>query len=1122
MKTPDHVLQFLAGGGENGALIRSYDWSKTSLGNPADWPKSLKTCVRIILTSRQPMFVWWGKDLINIYNDAYQAIVGGKHPWAMGQPAKEVWKEIWDQVSPRAATAINTNEGTYDESLLLIMERNGYPEETYYTFSYSPVPGDNGEPEGIICANTDDTERIISERQLRTLKDLGKAYIDGMSENQIYQNTIKILQENPQDFPFVMIYKVIGDNQLELAGQTKHIPTKYAPKKIDLDKDEAPWQLDVALTTLQEQAIPVDDLGLPTGAWTIPPHKVLVLPITQTGQSQAYGAMVIGINPYRLLDERYLSFFDLINDQIATGISNIRVYEEERKRISALLEIDKAKTVFFNNVSHEFRTPLTLMLGPIEELLRYPSDNIPALFKENTQSIYRNAQRLLKLVNSLLEFSRIEAGRVQATYRPVNLRALTVDLSSGFRSIIEKAGLAFEVNCEKISQTTYVDQEMWEKIVLNLLSNAFKYTLEGSIKLSLQQQDHNVVLQVQDTGVGIPEHELPHMFERFHRVPGSAGRTHEGTGIGLSLIHELAKMHHGEISVTSQEGKGSTFTVKIPTGKAHLPASQVTDKHDGAVNSALAEAFVGEAASLLVEKEDNAPNVTTQLPTENGFEEVTPDKNTRILIADDNADMRGYLKRLLDPHFSVHVVSNGKEALDSLPKIKPHLLVSDMMMPVMDGQELVQAIRADVHTLHLPVILLSARAGEEARIEGLEAGADDYLVKPFSARELLTKVRSHVNIAKARNHTEELLKQLFVNAPIAIAIFRGPQLMVELANPLMLEIWDRSSEQVLNKPLLKALPEIEGQGFDLIMKEVYDTGNRYVSSEIGVTLIRKSHLKKIYVSFIYEPLRESDGSISGVIALAHEITDLVVARSKAQENAEEMRQLMKQKDEFMSIASHELKTPVTSMRAFLQILDRMQLSNEQAASFVQKAARQVNRLSVLVTDLLDVSSLQVCKMKFYFEDFNLNDMLSDVIEQYQQSQHKHQIIKEGNADIKFYGDRNRLEQVLNNLVSNAIKYSPDAEKIIVKTKAYKDHVKVTVTDMGIGIPDEKMPHVFERFFRVEESGMSFSGLGLGLYISAEIIKRHNGKIGVEKNGNQGSIFWFTLPYQHTEIQANNA
>src|ERR1700759_4834165 len=190
----DHCL---AGGGELGGRMRAIDWSQTPLGPVNAWPQSLKTCMRIILTSRQPMFVWWGKDLINLYNDAYKSIVGGKHPEALGQPARDVWREIWDQVGPRAETAMRANEGTYDEALLLIMERNGYPEETYYTFSYSPVPNDQGGVGGIICANTDDTRRIIGERQVSLLRELATATADARRIDDAVALAAKALGSSP-------------------------------------------------------------------------------------------------------------------------------------------------------------------------------------------------------------------------------------------------------------------------------------------------------------------------------------------------------------------------------------------------------------------------------------------------------------------------------------------------------------------------------------------------------------------------------------------------------------------------------------------------------------------------------------------------------------------------------------------------------------------------------------------------------------------------------------------------------------------------------------------------------------------------------------------------------------
>jgi len=1117
MNTSTDALQFLAGGGENGALIRAFDWSTTSLGPPEHWPKSLKTCVRIILTSRQPMFVWWGKDLVNIYNDAYQTIVGGKHPVALGQSAFEVWKEIWHIIDPRVNAAINNDEGTYDEALQLIMERNGYPEETYYTFSYSPVHGDSGKPEGIICANTDDTEKIIGQRQLRTLKDLGKAYINSKSDKDVYQATIQVLQDNPEDFPFAMLYQADEDaTHFTLTGTTSPANENIAPGRVDASGGLFSWFIGKPIKAGEIQIVNHVPVGMPKGTWSVQPFQAIALPLASAGQVAPYGLLVVGVNPYRLLDEKYKGFFELVADQVAMAMANVRSYEEEQKRVAALLEIDQAKTVFFNNVSHEFRTPLTLMLGPLEDLVKHHEDEISGPIKRNIEFTYRNAQRLLKLVNSLLEFSRIEAGRVHASFKPVDLAALTSELASGFQSTIERAGLHYEADCNDISSPVYVDPEMWEKIVLNLLSNAFKYTLKGTIKLTLKQVRGNAVLQVEDTGVGIPHDELPKMFERFHRVPNTIGRTHEGTGIGLSLIRELVKMHKGEIKVESTVGKGSIFTVTIPLGKSHLPQAQVSDNYNPAKASPLANIFIDEASALLGAEEVGYDEALSANETRTG---VVKDASTHILVVDDNADMRSYLRRLIEPYYEVSSAKNGAEALESIQKCLPQLVVSDVMMPVMSGKELVQAIRRDPDTARLPFILLSARAGDEARVDGLEAGADDYMVKPFSGRELISKIRSQINIARTRNHADELIRQLFTNAPVAISIVRGPDHIIELANRHILEIWGREADEVLNKRLFDALPELRGQGFENLLGNVLTTGKRYVSHEKHVDLVRHGRPARVYVKFIYEPLYEADGTISGVITLAHEITELVTARKLAQQSADEMKEQLRSKDEFMSIASHELKTPVTTMRAALQILDRMHVADPKAGAFISKANKQMERMTVLVSDLLDVTSLQAGKMQFYMEDFSFAELLNDIVEQNRQTQSHHKISLESEGDFTVNADRSRLEQVINNFLSNAIKYSPDSDQVTLSIKAQNGTLRFSVKDSGIGIPDEKLPYVFDRFYRVQSSTKHFSGLGLGLYISAEIIKRHGGEIGVEQNDGDGSTFWFSIPVtEQTQIK----
>jgi len=744
------IPEFLTGGGEMGALIRSHDWASTPLGRYETWPQSLKTCIRIILTSSQPMFVWWGPELINLYNDPYRSILGGKHPHVLGAPAAEVWKEIWDAVEPRATACMEKNIGTYDEALLLIMERNGYPEETYYTFSYSPIPGDYGGTNGIICANTDDTLRITGERQLRTLRDLGKIIMDTKSDSTVFAHTIDTLKQNPHDFPFTSIYQVNTETGMATQVGTTH--ENVLPAKIKLDSEIADyWKLPEAISfnkTLVISSLKDGFGNLPSGAWARPPDNALVIPMN-SGQSAVSVLLIVGLNPHRQLDEKYSSFFQLIADQIGSGLSNVYAYEEARKRAEALIEIDRAKTAFFNNISHEFRTPLTLMLGPLEELLAGDTSVFSTKQQADLETMHRNANRLLKLVNTLLDFSRIEAKKAQAQYCPVDLANVTMDLAGSFRSAIEHAGMQLEVDCRVLQETAYVDREMWEKIVLNLLSNAFKYTLQGTISVVLYEDDGYAILKVKDTGIGIPNEELPHMFERFHRVKQSGGRSFEGTGIGLSLVKELVLLHEGNIKVESKLGIGTIFTVSIPLGMAHLPADQVSmhDNHD--YFSLLPENYALEAAQL--------ENGAGQAELDSSV--VADEEKPVILVVDDNGDMRDYLQRLLQHYYIVDTAANGKLALERISQKIPELVISDVMMPEMDGVTLLHHLKANPDTCGIPIILLSARAGEEAKIAGYDTGADDYLVKPFSAKELLARVRSQIRITRLHRHAVEILQQ---------------------------------------------------------------------------------------------------------------------------------------------------------------------------------------------------------------------------------------------------------------------------------------------------------------------------------------------------------------------------
>jgi signal transduction histidine kinase/DNA-binding NarL/FixJ family response regulator len=510
----------------------------------------------------------------------------------------------------------------------------------------------------------------------------------------------------------------------------------------------------------------VDDLhdrfdSVPSGLWDDPPARAILLPITSQAQETPAGVIVVALNPYRPLDVGYAGFLNLVSGQISASIANARAYQEEKKRSEALAEIDRAKTTFFSNVSHEFRTPLTLMLGPLEDLLSRSQTHLSPTAAQQLELVNRNGARLLRLVNTLLDFSRIEAGRVKAVYLATDLAGFTPELAGVFRSATERAGLRLVVNCQTTKQIAYVDRDMWEKIVLNLVSNAFKFTFEGEIEVSLGQVGQAAEMRVRDTGVGIPPEEMPHLFDRFHRVPNSRSRTHEGTGIGLALVHELVKLHGGSMRAESALGRGTTFFVTIPLGQAHLASEQIGGERTLASTATGANPFVQEALRWLPDKEMSSEE---ELPLEDLLPvpsppSPVPSNRRRVLIADDNADMRQYLARLLGERYEVVTVADGAAALEAVQQTPPDLVLSDIMMPNLDGFGLLQAMRSSSETKTIPVILLSARAGEEARVEGIDAGADDYLIKPFSARELLARVQTHLELARVRNEANELLRK---------------------------------------------------------------------------------------------------------------------------------------------------------------------------------------------------------------------------------------------------------------------------------------------------------------------------------------------------------------------------
>ncbi|NJM67776.1 MAG: GAF domain-containing sensor histidine kinase [Acaryochloris sp. RU_4_1] len=592
--------QVFAGNSEMARLMRSHDWSPTLLGSVSDWSLSLKTAVNICLNSRFPMVIWWGEELMLLYNDAWQAILGNRHPKALSRPGKAVFPESWYIIGPQLKSVLETGIATWAEDLLIPVLRSGYLEEAYYTYSYSPIFTEMGKVEGVFTAVAETTHRVLSERRLATLKDLAAQSSKAKTVDEVYQSTLKTLSNNSSDIPFAALYRLHSDlTQAALCGQTPaDLGAILMPTTINLSETD-PWSFAAVLQT--QTGITIEDLAhqwgeVPVGVLSLPINQALALPIRASGQDAIVGLLVVGVNPACSLDSDYRAFFDLMAGHIETAIANVSAYEAERKRVEALVEIDRAKTAFFSNVSHEFRTPLTLMLSPLEELSNTLDARLQTAEREQLQMLQRNGLRLLKLVNALLDFSRIEAGRVQASYEPTDLATYTAELASVFRSLIERAGLNLVIECPPLPQPVYVDREMWEKIVLNLMSNAFKFTFDGTITIRLQPVGNVVELSLTDTGVGIPEAELPRLFERFHRISGMRSRTYEGSGIGLALVQELVKLHGGTIRVLSQVDHGTSFVIALPFGSAHLPADRIEAPRTLASTASGANSYVEEAA----------------------------------------------------------------------------------------------------------------------------------------------------------------------------------------------------------------------------------------------------------------------------------------------------------------------------------------------------------------------------------------------------------------------------------------------------------------------------------------------------------------------------------------------
>jgi signal transduction histidine kinase/DNA-binding response OmpR family regulator len=701
--------------------MAALDWASTPVGPVETWPASLRFAVRTVLVSRFPMVLTWGPQFTQFYNDAYAPLIGSQHP-AIGDDIRETLAAGWGVLGPPIAHAMTTLESSWFPALQLLLERAGYREETYFTVTHAPAFGDDGTVAGMHAVCYEVTGEVIGGRRQRLLHHLSAAGGAVGDEERTVAAMCATLSGDPLDVPFAAVYLAAAPDQPLRRVAAVGCAPEALPEVVGADAAEVLAR--------------VADLGVTGGPWGDPVTEAVVLPLEAGHTGELLGVLVAGRSPNLADDEDHRSFHELMAGQFAAAVAAARALEAERRRAESLAELDRAKTTFFSDVSHELRTPLTLLLGPLADVLGNAARPLPADVQEQLGLAMRNGQRLQRLVNDLLDFASIEAGRASPVRVETDIAAFTAELAGIFRAAAERAGLRLTVDCETPDRPVYVDPRMWEKVVVNLLANAVKYTFVGGIHVALRPDDDGVVLTVADTGVGIVAEELPQLFQRFHRVAGATARTREGTGIGLALVHELAALHGGTASVESEPGTGSTFRVRVPFG-----APDAVDEFPGHLATP-SEAARGEAAGWEQETVRPAAAVAAS--------------SGGVLVVDDNADMRAYLTRLLGPHWPVRTTANGEEALAAVAERLPDLVLTDVMMPRIDGFELLRRLRTDPATRDIPVIMLTARAGQEASVEGLDAGADDYLAKPFRTEELIARVRVVLERAAGRGGTAPL------------------------------------------------------------------------------------------------------------------------------------------------------------------------------------------------------------------------------------------------------------------------------------------------------------------------------------------------------------------------------
>ncbi|BGO94298.1 hypothetical protein NBRC10512_002748 [Rhodotorula toruloides] len=1214
---------------EMGLRIRNHPWHETAVGPIESWPPELRTMVSSILASPFRECILWGPEYTILYNDHYVETAGEKHPALLGLPCKEGWKEIWDGLDGIAKRTM-AGETCFFRDHYLAMERLGFVEETYHTFSYAPFYSHDGKALGILNLSIETTATVIAARHLATVRDLVSNTSLARTVDDFAECALRSLANNPYDLPFVALYTVsevdskptkkevrAGYNRsnrriikLENRGTTG-IPEGHpflihealvdiTPPKSRQSSSSAStgtgstatmrdrlldaatlspasaagspaapssssgssgsisgfsahaaflrceeaangWSWPLEEACVKRDPVLVEDLGPlaetldRSRGWSYPARQAVVLPVfVEANQVVPAAVLVLGVNSMGRYDHLLETFHNLVARHVAIGLFAVLAAEQDRKRAEELVRLDRAKSSFFSSISHELRTPLTLILGPLEDILSgSEKEKLDPSQRDKLQLVQRHSNRLLTMVNKLLDFSSIEGGRMNFKYRPVQIGALTRDIAVLFRDAIERTKIKYTVECDDDPADClpiYMSPDIWEKICFNLIGNSFKYCIKGEITVTLRSTRAEAVLSVKDTGIGIPESELGKIFERFHRIEANS-RMATGTGIGLALTLELVKLVGGQLEVESELGKGSIFTVRLQRGHTHLPIEQVdhtpedTDFVAQFQNRNLA--FVEDAASWrydaeaeaaleIVPMSSDSSTAGTVAGSEQGNSSGSgsgedylsgPDvlslKNRTVVLVDDSRDLRTYISSLLSKHFNVVAFADPREALNYINSTPPSLVLTDAMMPYISGRELTSIIRRNPQTALIPIIMVSAQAGTEARAEALEGGVDDYLAKPFQARELLARVRVHLQLglmrvelerrveertralieSEARNRAlAERYSMLSTVSPVGV-IQISPKGEILYGNPRWYEIVGMPINRPLSEWTEWVTPDdqpkvmhlwklaTEGGTADTSERQFRFTNGRWAQLEIRAST--EVGLPDGYVGALTDITRQKE------VEMLH-IREVEQRAADAEENR-------RNTEMFLDMSSHELRNPLSgvwqnaevvsaSLERYVELLDNLRqgqsVSHEELDDLYNEMLENIEAVESIILcashqgriadDILNVSKLNMGLLTVNLMPFELVSRMKDVLRAFEVecSQKSIALRLRAGDSVKALGaewiraDPSRLHQILLNFLTNSIKYTADSSdrRIVVHIEAFETQPPVNPQAMRVSQP----------------------------------------------------------------------